>query len=65
MSGSSVPPAWKAFLIRRLPFLFSVCPGENYHWWYDDVCHCVASGYDNQYLRVGRVWKHRWAKHTQ
>jgi hypothetical protein len=64
MTGSNVPPAWRAFLQRRLPFLFSVCPGHNYHWWWDDVCRCT-SGYDNQYVRVGPVWKRGWAKHTQ
>lgn len=40
MSGYT--PLWKRILIKTMPFLFKKCPEENYHWFWDKTCYCVA-----------------------
>ncbi|KKL92193.1 hypothetical protein LCGC14_1887090 [marine sediment metagenome] len=37
--ASGYAPWWKRLLLR-VPFLFKLCPGGNYHWRFDLYCHC-------------------------
>jgi hypothetical protein len=34
-------PWWRILLHKWTPFLFSRCPGRNYHWFWDRRCICI------------------------
>ena len=33
-------PKWKRLLRRVCPFLFKKCWGQNYHWFWHELCYC-------------------------
>lgn len=43
--ASAHTPKWMRTLHRRIPWLFSECPGGNKHWRWDLTCFCVI--YEN------------------
>ena len=55
---SAYSPTWKR-LLYRVPLLFTVCGGGNYHWFWDKVCRCQR-GYnglgDFVYSKKWRRW---------
>ncbi len=38
-------PLWRRILYKITPFLFKKCPGQNYHWIWDNICHCMWHSY--------------------
>jgi hypothetical protein len=40
--ASAHSPVWRRWLQRKFAWLFSVCPGGNFHWRRDVICYCVA-----------------------
>jgi len=57
MSSSSQPTKIRAFLQRYFKFLFSICPGGNWHWRWDTMCMCCHNENGNLFN-----WKHWWNK---
>ena len=40
--ASCKAPWWRLFLTRRAPWLFSVCAGGNFHWFWQTHCICCV-----------------------
>jgi len=56
MTVSRYSPSWRRWLQRHCKFLFSVCPGRNYHWRWELICHCVDG---NETEEGPSVWQSR------
>ena len=41
--SSSREPRWRRLLRKVAPFLFKECPGGNFHWRLDRLCHCQVN----------------------
>ncbi len=56
--SSGYSPVWRRVL-HKIPFLFRKCPGHNYHWFWDKLCHCEMDTYIGGWGHCGPVWVHR------
>jgi hypothetical protein len=44
--ASGYSPWWKRHILYKVPGLFKVCPGGNYHWKWGRICFCMLNEYD-------------------
>ena len=54
--SSGYSPRWKRILYKTTPFLFNVCPEENYHWKWSRFCWCVDTDDKPVYIRIKNGW---------
>lgn len=55
--ASAYSPWYRRFLQKHAPILFRKCPMDNFHWRWDDVCHCCAGTNGMGILvRIGFRW---------
>ena len=40
MSASARMAKWKRILTKAAPWLFTICPGGNWHWRWQRLCYC-------------------------
>jgi len=59
--ASQFSPWWHRILTKYCPILFRRCPGWNFHWRWDNVCHCIAGENGHGTLRrlIGNCWADR------
>ena len=43
--SSTYSPWYKRKILYKIPRLFKVCPGGNYHWFWDRLCFCRKNEY--------------------
>lgn len=55
-SGRS--PRWLRIL-HKVPFLFKICPGGNYHWRFDLYCTCRWSEHEGDWRGGVYCFKHK------
>lgn len=44
--ASARAPRWRRVLHVVAPWLFKMCPGQNYHWRWDRFCWCRVCEFD-------------------
>ena len=48
---STKSPFWRFYLQQKIPIVFKICPGKNYHWRWNYRCSC-GIGINNQILPI-------------